>query len=145
MKIKIIDIAEVDSLKDCIAELAEHHNNVSLNFKGAFPKQPIGNTLTDFKKELAENTAQICAAVEKETIVGFCKIRITGTEGNLDYLMVKKKYRKLGYGKILMDWAMQEFKQRNIEHIEIRVVIGNNARTFYEKYGFKAKSVILAK
>jgi ribosomal protein S18 acetylase RimI-like enzyme len=145
MSTKLIGITEVDSLKDCLVELAEHHNTVSLNFKGDFPKQPIGTTLAEFKKEITEETADIYAVIDNETVAGFCKIHFTGKFGSMDYLIVKKKYRKLGYGKILMDRAMQEFKQRDIEHIEIRVVIGNNIQKFYENYGFKPKSIILAK
>ena len=46
-------------------------------------------------------------------------------------------YRGIGYGKALMDWAMDAFANAEIGTIEIKVIEGNNAAQFYEKYGFR--------
>ena len=42
-----------------------------------------------------------------------------------------------------MDWAMQVFRQRGINSIEVKVVAGNDAIRLYEKYGFQLNAQIL--
>ena len=43
---------EVYTLKNCLEELAEHHNKVSVNFKGCYPKQPFEETLIRFSVDV---------------------------------------------------------------------------------------------
>ena len=42
-----------------------------------------------------------------------------------------------------MDWAMQVFRQRGINSIEVKVVAGNDAIRLDEKYGFQLSAQIL--
>ncbi len=136
---------EVWKLKRCIQELAEHHNTVSVNFKGNFPRRPYEVTLESFEKSLKNETSKIAVMEENEQIAGFCKVDFHGTTGKLDYLVVLKEYRGNGYGKQLMDWAMQEFETNGIKQIEVKVVDGNEAIHLYEKYGFKMNAHILVR
>ena len=84
---------------------------------------------------------------ENNTVIGFCKCDIDEKckQGKLDYLMVLSPYRGNGYGGMLMDWAIGYFSGKGIEHIEVKVVAGNEAIHLYEKYGFKINSHILWK
>ena len=68
---------------------------------------------------------------------------MNGKNGKLDYLVVLQEYRKQGFGKQFMEWAMETFCKNNITHIEVKVVDGNDAIHLYEKYGFKINSHIL--
>lgn len=76
-------------------------------------------------------------------VIGFCKIDTERDEGKLDYLVVLQGYRGNGYGRALMDWAMEQFRESGIRYIEVRVVDGNEAIHLYEKYGFKMNAHIL--
>ena len=143
MNICEINRSEVPKLSDCLAALAEHHNKVSANFKGAFPLKPYEETLTSFSESLEKGTSRIAAIESTEKIIGFCKIDITDNDGYLSHLVVLQKYRGSGYGKMLMDWAMEQFRKSNVRQIELKVVNGNEAIHLYEKYGFKIKSHIL--
>lgn len=134
---------EVYKLEECLRQLAEHHNEVSVNFKGAFPKKPFSESLEIFAQAVKSGKSKIAVIEDGDRVLGFCKTDLIGAEGHIDILIVLKECRGSGYGKLLMDWAVDDLRQRGAERIEIRVVDGNDALSFYEKYGFKTVSQIL--
>lgn len=134
---------EVYRLEECLNALAEHHNEVSKNFKGAYPKKPVEKTLASFEKDIESGRSRIEVIEEDGRILGFCKIDLEGSEGKVDYLIVLKETRGKGFGKILLDRAMEIFREKGISMIEVRVVDGNDAIGFYEKQGFRINSHIL--
>ena len=143
MKVRKIDKAEVYKLLDCIMALSAYHNQVSINFKGCYPNRPYSTTLKMFEDNLENGISQIGVVENPEKIMGFCKIDIYQNSGKLDYLMVLEEYRGNGYGKLLMDWAMEQFSKHNVGRIEVKVVDGNETIHLYEKYGFKMNAHIL--
>ena len=134
---------EVYKLRECLEKLAEHHNQVSVNFKGAFPKKPVSESLAIFEEAVRSGKSRIAVVEDGDRVAGFCKTDLIGIDGHIDILIVLKEYRGSGYGKLLMDWAVEGLKQRGAKRIEIRVVDGNDAVNFYEKYGFKTVSQIM--
>lgn len=143
MKIQEIKVNEVNKLLDCIMQLSEYHNTISVNFKGSYPSRPYNQTLDLFLENLEKGQSRIAVIESGERIVGFCKVDMNGKNGKLDYLVVLQEYRKQGFGKQFMEWAMETFRKDNITHIEVKVVDGNDAIHLYEKYGFKINSHIL--
>ncbi len=145
MNIRTINYSETSILKECLVCLAEHHNQVSFHFQGSYPVTNYENTLENFSIALKQGISQI-AVVEKEGyVIGFCKIDILEAQGKLDYLVVLPEERGKGFGKVLMDWAMQEFANSKVKIIELKVIAGNNARYLYERYGFNISAYILRK
>lgn len=138
-----IEYTEVYRLRECLEQLAEHHNEVSVNFKGCFPKKPYSESLAVFEEAVKSGKSRIAVIEEQDRIVGFTKIDRIGAEGHIDILVILKDQRGKGYGKQLMDWAVDTLRQDGAARIEIRVVDGNDAKAFYEKYGFKTVSEIL--
>lgn len=63
MKIEEIKKDRINELHDLLAELAAHHNAVSADFKGDFPRRPIGDVLKNFAESLDEGTSHIAAAL----------------------------------------------------------------------------------
>ena len=143
MTMREITQSDIAELSACLSALADHHNAVSVNFKGCYPARPIADTLASFAAQLAGGTSRIAVIADAETVIGFCKTDMQNGFGNVDYLVVLPEYRGCGYGKMLMDWAMEQFRTNHVDQIEIRVVDGNPAMHFYEKYGFAVKSHIL--
>lgn len=134
---------EAPRLRPCLEALAEHHNRVSIHFQGRYPKAPYDETIERFVHELDEGSSRI-AVVEKDgAIIGFCKVDLTGTVGSLDYLVLLPGCRGQGLGDTLMGWALQTFEEAGVADIDVKVADGNNAYTFYERYGFKPNVHIL--
>lgn len=90
MKIKEIKKDRINELHNLLAELAAHHNAVSADFKGDFPRRPIGDVLKNFAESLDEGTSHIAAALEGDRIAGFCKADISEDKGKIDYLIVSE-------------------------------------------------------
>ena len=136
---------EVYRLEECLRELADHHNQVSVNFSGCFPKKPFQDTLAAFEKEVNSGRSRIAVIENGEEILGFCKVNINGEEGTVDYLVVLKNHRGNGYGETLLAWALDVLRAGGAGRIEVKVVDGNDAVRFYEKHGFRVVSHILRK
>ena len=135
--------SEVYKLETCLRELAEHHNRVSVNFKGSYPKKPYTETLHSFEADVRSGKSRIAVIDSDDRIVAFCKTDINEGQGKIDYLIVLNEYRSKGYGDMLMNWAMDLFRQCGVNQIEVKVADGNNAIRFYEKYGFRMNAHIL--
>lgn len=140
---KELTCGEVYRLEECLAELAEHHNEVSAAFRGCYPKKPVRETLGLFGNDIRSGRSRIGVIDSEGRILGFCKISIDDKEGTIDYLIVLKEFRGKGYGDILLGWALDALGQSGVSRIEVRVVDGNDAIGFYEKYGFRICSHIL--
>ena len=136
---------EAYRLEECLRQLAEHHNEVSTDFKGCYPKKPYAEILKSFEEDMGSGKARIAVIEEEERILGFCKISSCGDAGTVDYLIVLKEARGKGYGDDLFEWAMDGLKQRGASRIEVKVVAGNDAIRFYEKHGFRVCSLVLRK
>lgn len=137
---------EAPRLRACVQALSEHHNRVSVNFKGSYPSRPYDKTLSLFAQALEENVSRIAVIEEDSGIVGFCKVDLHGDgTGKLDYLVVLPQCRGRKYGKALMDWAMAVFSGSGVRKIEVKVVDGSDAVHLYEKYGFRMNAHILVR
>ena len=134
---------EVSELQDCLEELARHHNRVSINFKGCYPKQPFDETLMRFSSDVIAGHSSIAVIEAEGRIVGFCKINYGSAVGDLEYLIVSEDNRGKGYGAQLMEWALNRFEELGIRDIDVKVADGNDAISLYERYGFKMNAHIL--
>ncbi len=134
---------EIRKLKECLTALAAHHNKVSVNFKGCYPKKPVEDTLEHFVLDLNEEKAHIAVIEKDEKVVGFCKINIENNVGVLEYLVVLEDFRGMGYGAELIEWALNRFSCLGVHDIDVKVADGNEAISLYEKYGFKMNAHIL--
>ena len=138
-----ISSEETGKLYECLEALAEHHNSVSVHFKGSYPQTPSIQKIKQFASDLEEGKSRIAVAENGNQVVGFCKINTGADTGVLEYLVVLDRERGKGHGAALMDWALNTFRALGMKDVDVKVVYGNEAIRFYEKYGFRARSVIL--
>ncbi|WP_088104532.1 GNAT family N-acetyltransferase [Halalkalibacter urbisdiaboli] len=52
-------------------------------------------------------------------------------------LYVLPQFRKYGAGRMLMEFALDHFKHRGFNRVQLNVFAGNPARRLYEKLGFR--------
>lgn len=134
---------EIHKLKECLIALAEHHNKVSVNFKGCYPKTPFEKTMEQFTLDLNKEKAYIAVVENDGKTAGFCKINLDNNIGVVEYLVVLENFRGMGYGAELIEWALNRFSSFGVHEIEVKVADGNEAVSLYEKYGFKMNAHIL--
>lgn len=113
-----IEVCETYKLEECLKALAEYHNEVSVNFKGSYPSRPFEDTLKLFEEALSRKKSHIAVVEDHGRVIGFCKIDIGGVIGKLDYLVVLGAYRGKGYGKALVDWALNEFDNSAAAYVD---------------------------
>ena len=140
---RILEWGEVERLEPCLKELAAHHNAVSLCFPGAYPRYPFAETLARFRREIESGKSVIAVTENGGEITGFAKADVENGRGKLDFLVVARAYRGRGLGGELMAWAMNHFAQSGVTETEVKVVDGNDALGFYERYGFRMNAHIL--
>ena len=58
-------------------------------------------------------------------------------------MVVLNSQRGKGHGARLMKWAMDKLREAGVAFVEVKVVDGNEAIRFYEKYGFKMNAHLL--
>jgi ribosomal-protein-alanine N-acetyltransferase len=73
----------------------------------------------------------------KQQLLGFVVARVTGSECELENILVKKSSRRNGYGRMLLRTVIAAATFQRITGIFLEVRESNNAaRSFYEKLGF---------
>ena len=145
MIMELLSPDSVHRLEDCILGLADHHNSIPSAFSGIYPFLPVDSILSAMADQVRDGRAVIEIISDDGKIAGFSKVSFDHTYGILDFLFVREEYRGRGYGKILMDRVMDLFRQRGVDLIDIKVVSGNDAERFYQRYGFQIRSVIMTR
>jgi len=76
-----------------------------------------------------------------KNIAGFLLLK---SGGNISKIFVEKKHRGRGFGKMLMDFAMNYFKK--LKKVRLTVTASNKpALNLYKKSGFKIKRYVMEK
>lgn len=99
-----------------------------------------------YKASLKDNNFYGIVAVENNKVVGVLISRIISRLAKkknilfIDDLIVNKKYRNTGIGKLLIQNAMDYAVSMDCESLELTSLISNtNAHRFYENNGFEKR------
>jgi len=103
----------------------DYHKNLT------FEKRCQDLTETDY------NHIKISILQDSEQIVGYCISIIKKNIGEIESLYIDDNYRKYGYGRKLIEIALDWFRENNCRKITVAVVHGHEAVfDFYKKIGF---------
>ncbi|SFJ92155.1 MULTISPECIES: GNAT family N-acetyltransferase [unclassified Bacillus (in: firmicutes)] len=142
---KQITLDEIEIIRNPLDKLHEYHNSKSKYFSGDYPRITFEERIEEYKKNSKYGEYRIELLIESETdnIVGFCIAYSKKVSGKIEVLFVDEEYRRNGLGLKLMNSAMEWFKEKQIYEIELTVVYGNEAVSFYQKLGFYPRSIIM--
>ena len=126
-------------------ELAAYHNSIESPFSGIYPHISPAWKIEQMRARLGDGRGFLCVAAEGGELIGFVYASITERVGEVAMLYVKESARGKQYGGALLQKALRFFGRKKVSLIDIRVLDGNPAATFYEKYGFKKRSVVLSR
>lgn len=148
---KIIEYEDkyLEDVKDLLVELEEYIISIDQdNLDTINPDYREKKTLLDLN-EVKENTGKCFLAIDNNSVVGLIMgiIRKYDESDYLDYkcpkqgeiteLIVSKKIRNKGVGKVLIDKIEEYFKSVNCEYIIVDIFAYNdNALKFYHKKGY---------
>lgn len=74
----------------------------------------------------------------RDTFVGTCRVRLMGSAAKIERVAVDKGYRKLGIGRVLMRYIINEFSKGGDIRL-FKLAAQSFAVPFYEKLGFKTR------
>lgn len=145
MEIRELTPGEVPLLKDCMEGLAAYHNTVAQSFAGSYPMMPADVHLAHMAEHITNKTALILGLFSRDgSLSGFAMASHEGRFGEVDYLYIQKKLRGERFGELLMKRLLAHLKKSGVDFVDVHVVLGNPARTFYEKFGFQLRSETLS-
>ncbi|MDR4189453.1 GNAT family N-acetyltransferase [Bacillus pseudomycoides] len=142
---KHITLDEIGIIRNSLDKLHEYHNSKSKFFSGDYPRITFEERIEEYKKNSKYGEYRIELLIESETdnILGFCIAYSKKVSGKIEVLFVDENYRRNGLGLKLMNSAVEWFKEKQIYEIELTVVYGNEAVSFYQKLGFYPRSIIM--
>lgn len=144
MELREIKGDNLSVIKPLLISLSENNGNICQYCDIPASNLPVEALLVFLGKNIDNGTGKTMGLFDGERAVGFSAIRYENANGWLDDIYIYEQYRGKGYGKQLMDWAIAEFKRQGVQFVQIISLIGSDARTFSQKYGFRARNEILA-
>ena len=124
--------------------------NNALRFKHEINEKDLNSVYVNIDKypEIYSNYV----AIENDKIVGFLSIVFyktflhKGGTALINELIVAETHRNKGFGKKLIQKAIQSAKSRGMDEIEVGTEITNTkAQNFYKKAGFNEEYVLLGR
>lgn len=124
----IIEPAKIDDIEQIVAIEKE-------SFTDPWTKE-------NFEKELQLKFSHFFVCKEKENVLGYIVFWSIGEEGNIMNIAVKKEYRGIGIGKMLLNYIIEFSRERNIKQIFLEVREKNLiAKKLYRSLGFKINQI----
>ena len=116
-----------------IGATGRYHNDESI-----LPDQITAIYLTWLTNSIDNNyTDENIGIFKEDQLVGLITLKIKDKKGYIDLLVVEQDYQNQGLGKMLMQKALEFFKQREISDIKVITEAENiRANVFYQKNGF---------
>ena len=88
-------------------------------------------------KELKKEDTKIFGLSFANLVIAICVIQVVLDEAQINYFVVKKKFRKRGFGSYLMSYLIKRCKKLNINKLLLEVSRNNiNAEKFYNRFNF---------
>lgn len=144
---KMLPAERAEVLRESLLGLGAYHNEIAENREYTYPTADVSETLETIASGIRDGKMQVRTAWDGGTLAGFCIIGMDRATrvGELKYLYAAEEYRGFGLGGALTDWAMEAFAHTGMERVDLRVVLGNPAVGFYEKYGFAPRILVMSK
>lgn len=144
--LRILTWDEVPLIAPCLRGLAAFHNRLETAFRGLYPVMPIELHLERMREHVVGGSACLVGLFLSDgSPGGFGMASFEGEYGEVDYLFVNEELRERGCGGLIMDRLLAYLEEKKVGIIDVKVVIGNNALEFYERYGFAPRTVVLSK
>ena len=100
------------------------------------------NTISLWSKEQWANEfkkdgTKIFGLLIKNLVIGICVFQVVLDEAQINYFVVNKKFREMGFGSYFMSYLIKKCERLNLKKILLEVSQGNvTAERFYSRFDF---------
>lgn len=137
LHIREIDLSQLYLIKALWEKLNQLHKEDSRFFKEHYATFTFEKRCEKFFSKESQNVRIEIVELNKSNVIGYCISTISNNIGEVESLFIEKKYRHIGYGKVLVCHAVEWFKNRNCTKIQVAVAEGHESVfDFYMKQGF---------
>jgi ribosomal protein S18 acetylase RimI-like enzyme len=142
---KQITLDEIEILRKPLEKLHNYHNSKSIYFSGDYPRITFEQRINEYREntKFGEYRIELLYEPKIMKVIAFSIVYAKNVSGKIELLFVDEGYRRNNLGTKLMNNAMKWLREKDISDIELTVVYGNQAVSFYEKFGFFPRSIIL--
>ena len=93
-------------------------------------------------KEFKKEGTIIFGLLITNLVIGICVFQVVHDEVQINYFVVKKKFREKGFGSYLMSYLIKKFEKLNLKKILLEVSQGNvTAERFYSRFDFSTVGI----
>lgn len=131
---------KLEVIQPLFKKLCEHHLETSTYFSKEFEKDQFNERK---KAILEKENVQIILANDKDISVGYLVASVHDNQGEIESLYIDENYRGYAIGDTMMTSALKWIKEKEPKTIKVSVAYGNQVLSFYGKYGFYPRSIIL--
>ena len=87
--------------------------------------------------EFKKDGTRIFGLIISNLIIGICAIQIVLDEAQINYFVVRKKFREMGFGSYLMSYLIKSCEKLNLSKLLLEVSERNvTAEKFYNRFDF---------
>ncbi len=92
----------------------------------------------EFKKE----GVKVLGLLLSNLVIGICVFHVVLDEAQINFFVIKQKYRKKGFGSLLMSYLIKQCKKSNIIKLSLEVSHTNvTAEKFYSSFDFSTVGI----
>ena len=105
------------------------------------------NTISLWSKEQWANEfkkdgTKISGLLIKNLFIGICVFQVVLDEAQINYFVVKKKFRKKGFGSYFMSYLIKKCEKLNLNKLLLEVSQNNvTAERFYSRFDFSTVGI----
>jgi len=93
-------------------------------------------------KEFKKDGTKIFGLLIKNLVIGICVFQVVLDEAQINYFVVKKKFRKKGFGSYLMSYLIKNCEKLNLKKLLLEVSQSNvTAERFYSRFDFSTVGI----
>ena len=92
--------------------------------------------------EFKKDGTKIFGLLIRKLVIGICVFQVVLDEAQINYFVVKKKFRKKGLGSYFMSYVIKECEQLNLKKLLLEVSQSNiTAERFYSRFDFSTVGI----
>lgn len=133
-------IEHLDAIEPLVKKLSDYHKGRSIYFSKDFEKSNFNNRKHQLNlKELV----RVMIAYDDFKPIGYLVSSVDQSLGTIESLFVDEDFRGRSIADHMMSATLVWIKSFKPEAITVSVAYGNQVLSFYERYGFFPRSIIL--